>query len=990
MSPQLRQEDFPEYVKALHGHQPFEWQIDLLAQVTADRRWPDLIDLPTGAGKTSVIDIALFALALDAHPDTPARERWAPRRIALVVDRRIVVDQAAAHGRRFTHASGPIVEEVRNRLRGLSGGRGPALHHAVLRGAMVRDEQWAERPDVPALLTSTVDQVGSRLLFRGYGISTFSSSIHAGLLASDTLILLDEVHLSRPFAQTLHRLGEFASSTDRRWHVVELSATPDRPSSGITSFPRLPMTAATVSSPGLRQRLVASKPATLRSVQVPGSKDWRKGDRKFAEAIAAAASDALSAAHVSLLGVVVNRVDTARTVAELLRANKDLDVTLVTGRMRPCDRSSSFNEKVASWSGERSRDPGDRQQVVVATQCIEAGADLDLDGLITELASVDALRQRFGRVDRRGILSAASTPAHGVILSRGSVPADDDPIYGEALSITWDWLNQIASDGAVDFGIEHLPRPPADATRTGLDAPLLTAQQFASFAQTCPVPEPDHVAARWLHGHTDPDHEVTVVWRDDIDETVLQLAIDDQAVLQGLAERMQFCPPVSTEGLAIPLSSAKAWLSGTTPAPIADVSAPVVDELDSRSAGDPRICLRWSPSGEIAATPPRAIRPGDTVIVPSSYGGITASNWDPFGVETVADAASSEHRVVRQRAVARLTPGVWHADTLVTPADAAADLDRTPTEVVVDYLRSIQIDPSHVDEARVLDHLVNSPPRRLRVTSAPGATREYHPHGGEAPRTDNVWFLVTSLDPIPAADDDLIDAVSPTEIETDSEVDAPSFTATTTYLSDHLAGVGSVAAEMATNLGFDPEVVEDLRLAGELHDIGKADQRFQLWLCDGDPVEMSRHDQLLAKSTSTTANQRGARRAARERSGYPAGQRHELQSLALIRSAPDVLADAHDPDLVQYLVASHHGHCRPFPPVALDDAPVEVEYAHGGITMHASSDHGLAHLGSGVDQLFPRLGARYGWHRLAQFEATFRLADRWRSAQEQKGLVDHG
>ena len=64
--PSLSVDDFDAYFDDVHGHPPFGWQRDLLRQVDADRAWPELIDLPTGAGKTACLDVALFALALDA------------------------------------------------------------------------------------------------------------------------------------------------------------------------------------------------------------------------------------------------------------------------------------------------------------------------------------------------------------------------------------------------------------------------------------------------------------------------------------------------------------------------------------------------------------------------------------------------------------------------------------------------------------------------------------------------------------------------------------------------------------------------------------------------------------------------------------------------------------------------------------------------------------------------------------------------------------
>ena len=205
----LSTSDFGSFHAAVHGgKQPFAWQQRLLELIVRDRAWPHVLDLPTGAGKTTCIDIALFALALDATNEVT--ERWCPRRIAMVVDRRIVVDQVAERGRSILRAlmtsTDSIVGEVASRLRSLARTGEEPLGVFTLRGGMPKDDGWARTPDQPLVIASTVDQVGSRMLMQGYGVSPGMKPVHAGLLANDTLLLLDEVHLSEPFRQTLDQL----------------------------------------------------------------------------------------------------------------------------------------------------------------------------------------------------------------------------------------------------------------------------------------------------------------------------------------------------------------------------------------------------------------------------------------------------------------------------------------------------------------------------------------------------------------------------------------------------------------------------------------------------------------------------------------------------------------------------------------------------------------------------------------------------------------
>jgi CRISPR-associated endonuclease/helicase Cas3 len=328
----LSVDDFDAFHRTVHDQVPFDWQNRLLRQIVEERAWPRVLDLPTGSGKTTCIDVALFALALDATA-SPA-ERWCPRRIAMVVDRRVVVDQAADRGstllRALKTSTEPAVIAVRKALASLAGPDEDPLGVFTLRGGIPKDDGWARTPDQPLVIASTVDQIGSRLLIQGYGVSRGMRPVHAGHAGNDMLLLLDEVHLSQPFKQTLERLASLrerfsGNGLPTRFQFAFLSATP-----GETEEEPFRLTPEELEpSSALGPRLYARKPARI--VEVAG--------REALASRVASEAEKLLKQHAVVAGVV-NRVDTALAVVATLKKalGEGTDVVLLTGRMRPLDR----------------------------------------------------------------------------------------------------------------------------------------------------------------------------------------------------------------------------------------------------------------------------------------------------------------------------------------------------------------------------------------------------------------------------------------------------------------------------------------------------------------------------------------------------------------------------------------------------------------------------------------------------------------------------
>jgi CRISPR-associated endonuclease/helicase Cas3 len=109
-----------------------------------------------------------------------------------------------------------------------------------------------------------------------------------------------------------------------------------------------------------------------------------------------------------------------------------------------------------------------------------------------------------------------------------------------------------------------------------------------------------------------------------------------------------------------------------------------------------------------------------------------------------------------------------------------------------------------------------------------------------------------------------------------------------------------------------------------------------------------------------------------------------VASLAFAEAHPK-LAKAHSPELVLWLIGTHHGHGRPFFPAK--DWPgqsteiIEADLGDGMIA--ATSTRSTAALTAQWIDLFSRLQAQYGAWGLARLEALLRLADHRQSEAEE-------
>lgn len=361
--------DFDTAFKALTGNPPFPWQRALYEKHFTKGDIPASCNLPTGLGKTSVIAVWLIALANGAP---------VPRRLVYVVNRRTVVDQTTNEVERYRDNSAAL--DLPDKL---------AI--STLRGQFADNREWSADPARPAVICGTVDMIGSRLLFSGYGCGFKTRPLHAGFLGQDALVVHDEAHLEPAFQQLLLAIEKEQERCKDHCplKVIELTATSRAGGEAFT------LTDADKQNETVQKRIKATKTIHLHA---------NTDEKKLADEIAAKAKDCGERFPGSAVIAFVRTVNDVDAVAKKLPA---VSFEKLTGTLRGLERDGLVRKPIFQRflpASNRDKDvtPAEGTVYLVCTSAGEVGVNISADHLVCDLSTFESMAQRFGRVNRFG------------------------------------------------------------------------------------------------------------------------------------------------------------------------------------------------------------------------------------------------------------------------------------------------------------------------------------------------------------------------------------------------------------------------------------------------------------------------------------------------------------------------------------------------------------------------------------------------------------
>ena len=593
------------HFREIVGHGPYRWQRRLYGAFVGGNI-PEAVDIPTGLGKT--LCLVLFLLARTQNAALPTR-------VVYIVDRRAIIDQTADAIRTWINRIDAL-PGLANALDGISAFPSDRpVQLGVLRGGLADDGEWRVDPARPAVVVGTVDMIGSRIMFSGYGDGRSRRPMHAGLLGHDSIVMLDEAHLSPAMAVLIRTINRIQGHP--RFRTMTLSATNTDTES---VFRLLPCEEA---DPPVRKRLHAVKRPDFHSVEKPADRITR---------ICELAARHRTGAIAVFTQTVEDAGKIARRLAQSLGTGGAERVALLTGTLRGKERTELAAGAVwQHFLPSRGREEGTPSVFLVMTSAGEVGVDLDADHAVMDLATLDSMIQRLGRVNRAGLAQAKVAI---VFTKKEAKGPQQDPPRTHAQKL------EAARAKTLTVLQRHSDLSPA--TLRVIDGQALRecfalsarparlhAEVVEAFAATSATLQLPHVSI-YLRGVSDaPDPpDSFLVWRR---ETANLVRLGSDAAKEAVA----FFRPHADEVARVPASFAR------------DLIKKALERQDE--GGLPLIAAQ--PRGDVRAV---SLKNGDelpsldhaTVFLPTTAGGLEASGLPSISEENeVSDVGDSDDRV---------------------------------------------------------------------------------------------------------------------------------------------------------------------------------------------------------------------------------------------------------------------------------------------------------------------------------------------------------
>lgn len=912
---------FEEFFWEISKFEPHLWQSNAIKQVTDQGRWPWNVSVPTGLGKTSVLAMAVYELARQLHGDKP---RTAPQRIFHVVDRRAVIDSTFDYMTKMAEKvnnakSGPLFQ-VGSALRKLTG---PDDNIAILVGSIhgERSDDYAWMRSTGCTLVSlTSHQFVSRLLFRGFGVSSGVRPISAGLCAIDRLVFFDEPHLSAQAIHTILSVEKMQSLALKQLNLpqsqtVLLGATipPELEDLGNGSFC---LSMQDVNSHVELKRLHAKRDTTMAWVK-------SNSDRATETALVKSTAEAWASGAERVV-VFVNTVAMAQSVFRELERESVMNsdspaakhISLLTSRFRPFDKDFHADG------------PG----TVVATQTLEVGVDLSFDWLVSEVSAWSSIVQRLGRLNRDGESDfGCATLVAGWSEDKGEAKPRKDSmfIYGDApIKNVTILLRELESEnGGGPINLSPAAVQEIDSTSCELELPpqrvgTLTSAMLPLVGQTNPTPSPDFPISALISGpDVEPSDEVQVSWRGNL------------SVFDDNSSTIRVSPD---EKVSIPRKALIAFLSGDKKQapPLQDGAASVNTADEPRYFDIPLQSVRiWDRQAQLWAIPTTSeeLRSTSQMVLQESIGGYSnKQGWTgEVSKDTQLDIAFSaalKQLIAMHKGQDSATENLESQDLFSQKQVGSIDLT-IGAKNLGEFPPEWKLDTGELaycfEQVRYKSDIEDEDLSELSIAASDFAVNlaSILPFECRLLTTTSTAFVLR-MKPLKRG----VDSQRPVLLDT------------------HEDQVSAWAFGDAVAAGLDSDLAFEFAIAGILHDEGKRDEAFQTYILGRKGGESD-----LAKSGKQF--RRGPRRSS-ERDGWD----HYVES---VRRNPNASL------IVSHLVGSHHGWMRPFIKPSTWLAP-QSEVPYPGVADH-------------VDD-FVRLNDEYGLWGLAYLEAVLRLAD-WRASR---------